>query len=109
MLRLAPSKRGKKAELPYVELPDVGYWKTEIDRSRDFLAVFGGESTRDQGLRVYEQIRRWCSPASFGTDADKPGTLAFKEGRRSILREIDTACRPDRQRVPEIERTPNVA
>jgi hypothetical protein len=84
-------------------------WKTEIDRARDFIAVFNGESSREQGQRVFMQIEMWCSPAPVRDHADKPGLLAFKEGRRSILREILEASNMTRPRTPKIERTPNDA
>lgn len=52
------------------------------------------------------QIEMWCSPAPSRDHADKPGLLAFKEGRRSILREILDASNINRVREPKIERTP---
>lgn len=82
-------------------------WKTEIDRARDFIAVFNGESSREQGQRVFMQLEMWCSPAPSPAHADQPGLLAFKEGRRSILREILEASAMNRQRQPKIERTPD--
>jgi hypothetical protein len=83
---------------------DLGAWKTELDRARDFIAVFNGESTREQGQRVFMQIEIWCSPAPSRDHADRPGILAFKEGRRSILKEIlDASDANRRPREPEIE------
>jgi hypothetical protein len=68
--------------------------------------VFNGESNSDQGRRVFLQIEMWCSPAPTRDHADKPGLLAFKEGRRSILKEILEASNANRVREPDIERKP---
>ena len=97
----------KKAEPPPIVPADLSVWKTEIDRARDFIAVFNGESSREQGQRVFMQIEMWCSPAPSRDHAERPGLLAFKEGRRSILKEILDASNTKRTRAPEIERTPN--
>lgn len=48
------------------------------------MAVFSTE----QGRRVLDQIVQICDPASIPSDADKPGTLAFKAGQRRVLNEI---------------------
>lgn len=92
-------------QLPRIRLGDR---YTEQDRASDFLAVFNGESNRDQGQRVLSQIVEFCSPSPNPNDADKPGTLAFKDGRRWVLGEL-MRCFVMRLRVPEIERTPKDA
>jgi hypothetical protein len=61
---------------------------TYKDRARDFLAVFGGSSDAEQGRRVLAQIHQICDPAPLPRNADKPGTLAFQDGMRRVMREI---------------------
>ena len=99
--------RKPKAEPERMIPADLSGWKTELDRARDFIAVFNGESTREQGQRVFVQMELWCSPIPQMQHADQPGTLAFKEGRRSILREILMASNPNTTKLPEIQRTPS--
>jgi hypothetical protein len=82
-------------------------WKNYDERARDFVAVFTGESTTAQGTRVFLQIEAWCSPHPSMQHADSPGLLAFKEGRRSILKEILEASTAKSQREPQIEREPS--
>jgi hypothetical protein len=96
-----------QSKTPQVVPADLSAWKTDIDRARDFIAVFTGESSREQGRRVFMQIEMWCCPAPSRDHAEKPGLLAFKEGRRSILKDILDASNTNRSRTPTIERTPN--
>lgn len=60
----------------------------EIDRARDFAAVFNENSTAEQGRKVMSQIVDICDPRITSEDADKPGTLAYKVGMRRVLQEI---------------------
>lgn len=62
----------------------VGETYTEKDRAADFYAVFGTES----GQRVLSQIFQICDPVSLPADADRPGVLAFKAGKRRVFNEI---------------------
>ena len=57
---------------------------TYVDRSRDFISVFSTEA----GQRVLSQIANICDPEISPTDADKPGTLAYKAGKRRVMQEI---------------------
>lgn len=54
------------------------------DRARDFTIVFNSEA----GRRVLSQIHQICDPVARIQDADKPGTLAFKDGMRRVMGEI---------------------
>jgi hypothetical protein len=100
------ARHTKEQDPPRLIPADLGAWKTEVDRARDFIAVFNGESSREQGQRVFMQMEIWCSPAPNAAHAERPGYLAYKEGRRSILKEILDASNINRKRSPEIERTP---
>ena len=72
--------------LPRVRVGRDGY--SHIDRASDFVAVFAGTSGPDQGRRVLSQIHQICDPAPLPMDADKPGTMAFKNGMRRVMTEI---------------------
>ncbi len=74
----------------------------EKDRASDFLAVFVGESNGEQGQRVLAQIADFCTPIPSPMDADRPGLLAFKEGKRWVLGEIMRAFAV-KSRVPKQE------
>jgi hypothetical protein len=107
---MPPSRKVSSAETVLAlleELPRVrlGPSYTEQDRAVDFIAVFAGSSNKDQGQRVLAQINDFCSPAPNPMDADKPGLLAFKEGKRWVLGEIMRAFVP-RAREPQVERKP---
>ncbi len=71
-------------------LPSVGLGEayTEQERATDFLAVFSGQSTPEQGRRVLSQIAAVCDPPSFPENADKPGTLAYQDGMRRVMQVI---------------------
>jgi hypothetical protein len=99
--------RSKTSPAPQPIVASLGAWKTDLDRARDFIAVFMGESTREQGQRVFLQLEAWCSPAPHFAHADQPGVLAFKEGRRSILKEILDASNANKDRTPVIEKEPS--
>lgn len=73
--------------LPRIRVSQEGPY-TFQDRSQDFLAVFGGTSNAEQGARVLAQISQICDPLPTINDADKPGTLAFKNGMRRVMSEI---------------------
>ena len=74
-------------ELPRVTPSTEGPY-TFVDRASDFIAVFNGASSAEQGRRVLSQIAQICDPAPKLSDADKPGTLAAKMGMRRVLAEI---------------------
>lgn len=73
-------------QLPRIGVGVNGY--TQEARAADFIAVFNGTSTPEQGRRVLSQIAIICDPAPRVSDADKPGTLAFKAGMRRVFAEI---------------------
>lgn len=85
------------ARLPRVRL---GRAYTEIDRSREFLEVFGTE----QGQRVLAQIMDFCNPPVNPTLADSPGKLAFREGQRWAGAQIMGAF-VGRDKRPKLEKT----
>lgn len=59
----------------------------DADRARDFMAVFNGESTAVQGLRVLSHISNHCNPyPREGLSADQ---RSFNDGRRSVLHWIN--------------------
>lgn len=74
-------------QMPRVRATETGPY-TYADRARDFLAVFGGTSTPEQGRCVLSQIHQICDPAPARANADKPGTLAFNEGMRRVMSEL---------------------
>lgn len=73
--------------LPRIHVTDGGPY-TFAARAQDFMAVFNGHSTPEQGQRVLAQVAQICDPVSKIADADKPGTLAFKAGMRRVMAEI---------------------
>lgn len=73
--------------LPQIRVMPEGPY-TETDRARDFLAVFSGTSTPDQGARVLSQIHQICDPAPNFPDANNHGALAWKAGMRRVFVEI---------------------
>ncbi len=73
--------------LPRVVAREEGPY-TFDDRARDFLAVFSGASTAEQGQRVLSQLHQICDPQARLDEADKPGTLAFKSGMRRVFNEL---------------------
>lgn len=76
------------------------------DRASDFLAVFSGNSTPEQGRRVLAQIAQICDPITKISDADLPGTLAFKAGQRRVMHEI-MLCMVAREPVRVERKEPN--
>lgn len=72
--------------LPRVGIGIDGY--TEEARSGDFLAVFNGASTAEQGRRVLSQLSTHYNPLSRLENADKPGVLAYHEGLRGAFNYI---------------------
>jgi hypothetical protein len=84
--------------MPRVSVSQDGSY-TFQDRARDFIAVFGGT---EQGRRVLSQIHQICDPAPTERDADKPGVLAFKNGKRRVMAEI-MLCMVTREPV-DVER-----
>lgn len=86
------------SEIARARLGD-GY--TTVDRARDFIEVF----STDAGKRVFSQIAQFCEPDGNPAHADKPGTLAFKEGQRWVMAQIERALVVT-TRVPEIEEKP---
>lgn len=83
--------------LPRVAVSYEGAY-TYKDRAHDFLSVFGGNSTREQGMRVLAQISQICDPVPRFDDADKPGTLAMKAGMRRVMHEI-MLCMVNKEQV----------
>ena len=75
------------AAMPRIRATETGPY-TFKDRSNDFLAVFNGSSSPEQGQRVLSQIAQICDPVPVPTDADRPGTLAYKTGMRRVMTEI---------------------
>jgi hypothetical protein len=73
--------------MPRVRASEQGPY-TYKDRAADFLAVFNGSSSAEQGQRVLAQIAQICDPTPLPNDADKPGTLAYKTGMRRVMTEI---------------------
>lgn len=63
--------------LPRIRL---GQAYTEQNRAQDFIAVFWGDSTREQGMRVLAQLMDFCNPTP-GRQFDAH-QLAFREGQR---------------------------
>ena len=92
--------------LDSLERVRLGDSYSSVDRARDFMAVFGGESNRDQGQRVLAQLVKFCTPTPNPAHADRAGTLAFKEGRRWVLAELVRAFMP-KSRIPDEEKVPN--
>lgn len=70
------------ATLPRVNKDDY------VQRAQDFIAVFAGSSTKEQGERVLSHIQLFCNATATPADADKPGTLAFKAGQSWVLAQI---------------------
>lgn len=89
--------------LPRLHVSEDGAY-TFRDRATDFMAVFNGDSTADQGRRVLAQIAQICDPTIRITDADKHGTLAFKSGQRRVMQEI-MLCMVSREPVRVEKRT----
>lgn len=73
--------------MPRVRASHEGPYTFE-DRARDFIAVFSGNSSAEQGQRVLSQISTICDPVPRRESADKPGTLAFEAGMRRVMAEI---------------------
>ena len=69
---------------------DSGKQWTEMDRYRDFRAVFLGESTPEQGQRVLHEIAAWGHQWRTSMDPD-PYQVHFNEGERSLLLKIVAA------------------
>ncbi len=55
---------------------------TSQDMAKDFIDVFNGESTVEQGRRVFSMINNHCSPRS--KDNLSHDTRAFRDGMRSV-------------------------
>ena len=73
--------------LPRVQPGYGGY--TEQQRFADFRAVFYGESSPEQGQRVYQQIIDFCEgPESSRAEIDSHAALASREGARRVGRTI---------------------
>ena len=89
--------------LPRVIVRHEGTY-TYKDRAADFMAVFNGQSSIEQGRRVLSQIQQICDPTPSIVDADKPGTLAFKAGERRGFYELMN-CFVSRE-PPVVERAP---
>ena len=75
------------AALPRVKVSMDGPY-TYQDRASDFIAVFNGQSSPEQGQRVLAQIAQICDPVARRENADKPGTLAFEAGMRRVMAEV---------------------
>jgi hypothetical protein len=73
--------------MPRVRVSETGPY-TFKDRAADFIAVFNGASSAEQGQRVLSQIAQICDPVPKEQDADRPGTLAYKTGMRRVMAEI---------------------
>lgn len=74
------------ASLPQVA---VGERYTREDRRRDFMAVFAGDSTAEQGARVLAQICAICEGTPIGPrDVDNHALLAFRAAMRWVVAEI---------------------
>lgn len=73
--------------MPRVRANENGPY-TFQDRASDFIAVFNGASSAQQGQRVLSQIAQICDPAPQMADADRHGTLAYKTGMRRVMTEI---------------------
>lgn len=65
----------------------LGDTYTEQDRAQDFMAVFNGNSTAEQGQRVLFQIATICDPVRR-EDPDNHGALAYRAGMRRVMQEI---------------------
>ncbi len=73
--------------LPRVQPGYGGY--TEMQRYADFRAVFYGNSTPEQGQRVYQQIIDHCEgPEPSRAEVDSHAALASREGSRRVGRAI---------------------
>ena len=92
-------------ELPRIHVShDGGY--SFADRAHDFMAVFNGTSTADQGRRVLAQIAQICDPVSSIKDADSHGSLAWKGGMRRVMHEL-MLCMVTREPVRVERKEPN--
>lgn len=94
--------------MPRVRATENGPY-TFQSRAADFIAVFNGASSAEQGQRVLSQIAQICDPLPKESDADKPGTLAYKTGMRRVMAEImlcmavKEPIKAETQQVAEIE------
>ena len=74
--------------LPRVAVGMEGY--TKADRHRDFRDVFFGNSTSEQGMRVYSQIVDLCYGRMMMDDEiDSHARLAARAGGVRIAQEIE--------------------
>ena len=80
---------------------------TYKDRASDFMAVFNGTSTQEQGRRVLLQILQMCDRPADLRDAEHMGTMAFKNGMRRVGDEIKL-CFVPKERVTVEKQTSEV-
>lgn len=92
-------RRGGEAPDPSGMVPVFPEGYDDIDRYRDFRAVFAGESTPEQGRRVLQHIlgpslaHYWQS--SMAAD---PHRTAFREGERNVALKILTILQTEPNR-----------